>query len=177
LRRFFYTGPAGSFPFCDSCCVALNGPTFRLLVAPTYLVEEFAHVIMMVFHPKLAFDHIGDPLRCPQLRPVTVRHSPFGQEADESLFLLRCQSRRSARRRLGFQRVLPAVLERIAPSQDAARVTTHASCNLVKGQLLFEECYDTFPTLFQRCRRTVRSHGDTPFQEVSIMLHYLCGSQ
>jgi hypothetical protein len=26
-------------------------------------------------------------------------------------------------------------------------------------------------------RRTVRSHRDTPFQDVSIVLHYLCGSQ
>jgi len=146
-------------------------------VAPAYRVEELAHVIMMVFHPELAFNQIGDPLRCPQLRPVTVSYGPLGQEADESLFLLRCQSRRSARRRLGFQRVLPTVLERIAPSKNAARVTTHTPCDLVKGQLLFEECYDTLPTLFQRCRRTVRSHGDTPFQDVSIILHYLCGSQ
>jgi hypothetical protein len=134
-------------------------------------------MIMMVFHPEFAFNQIGDPLCCPQLRPVTVSHGPLGQEADESLFLLRCQSRWSARRRLGFQRVLPAVLERIAPSKDAARVTTHASCDLVKGHLLLEECYDTLPTLFQRYWRTVRSHGGTPFQDASIILHYLCGSQ
>ena len=146
-------------------------------MAPAYRVEELAHVIMMVFHPELAFNQIGDPLRCPQLRPVTVSHGPLGQEADESLFLLRCQSRRSARRWFGGERGFAAVSERIAPSKDAARVTTHASCDLVKGQLLFEECYDTLPTLFQRCWRTVRSHGDTPFQDASIILHYLCGSQ
>jgi hypothetical protein len=140
-------------------------------VAPTYLVEEFAHVIMMIFHPKLEFDQIGDPMRCPQLRPITVSHCPFGQEADESLFLFQCQPWRSARSGLGFQRVFPAVSERIAPSKDAARVTTHASCNLMKGQLLFEECYDTLSTFFQRFWRTVRSHGDTPFQDASIILH------
>jgi hypothetical protein len=177
LRRFFYTGPAGSFPFCDSRFVALNGPTFRLLVAPTYLVEEFAHVVMMVFHPKLVLDQIGDPLRCPQLRPVTVSHSPFGQKADESLFLLRCQSRRSARRWFGGERVFAAVSERIAPSKDAARVAAHTSGDLMKGQLLFKECNYTPPTIFQRLRRTMRSHRDTSFWDASIILHYLCGCQ
>jgi hypothetical protein len=54
--------PDGSFACHDGRFAALNGPTFRLLVAPTYLVEEFACVIMMVFHLHLAFDQIGDPL-------------------------------------------------------------------------------------------------------------------
>jgi hypothetical protein len=52
---------------------------FRLLVAPPYLMEEFAYVIMMVFHLQLAFDQFGDPLCCPQLCPVTMGHGPFGQ--------------------------------------------------------------------------------------------------
>jgi hypothetical protein len=164
-------------PFPDNRFFSLNGPMFRLLVAPPYLVEEFTYVIMMVFHLQLAFDQIGDPLCCPQLCAVTMGHGPFGQEASEAFFLFRGQSRWSARSWLGSQRVFPTVLERIAPSKDAARVTTHATRNLMKRQLLFEECYDTLPTRFQRCWRTVRSHGDTPFQDASIILHYLCGSQ
>lgn len=66
-----------------------------------------------------------------------------------------------------------AAPERIAPSKDAARVTTHASGNLMQGQVLFEECYDTFPTLFQGFWRTARPHGDTPFQDASMTSHYL----
>jgi hypothetical protein len=134
---------------CNGRFVTLNGPAFRLLVAPTYLVEELAHVIAMVFHSQLAFDQIGNPLRRPQLRPVTVCHGPFGQETNESLFLLRCQPRWSTRRGLSFQRVFSAALERIAPSKDAACVTIHASGNLMKGQLLPEECNYTLTSLFQ----------------------------
>lgn len=61
-RRFFYTRPNGSFPLRDGRFVALNGPTFRLLVAPTSLGEEVAYVMMMVLHLPFAFDQIGDPL-------------------------------------------------------------------------------------------------------------------
>jgi hypothetical protein len=132
-------------------------------VTPPYLVEKFTYVIIMVFHPKLAFDQIGDPLCCPQLCPVTMGHSPLGQEASEAFFLFRRQSRWPARGGFGGESVFPSVLESIAPTKDAARVTTHASCDLVKGQFLFEECYDTLPTFFQRDWRTVRSHRDTPF--------------
>jgi hypothetical protein len=146
-------------------------------VAPTYLVEEFAHVITMVFHPKLALDLIGDSLCCPKLCSVTMGHGSFSQEPSEAFFLFHGQSRRSARCWFGFQRVFSAILERIAPSKNTARVTAHASGDLMKGQLLFEECYNTLPTFFKRLRRTVRSHGDTPFQDASIILHYLCGSQ
>jgi hypothetical protein len=132
-------------------------------VAPTYPVEEFAHVIMMVFHLQLAFDQIGDPLCCPQLCPVTMGHGPFGQEANEAFFLFRGQSRWSARRWFGFQRVFPSILERIAPTKDAARVATHASGYLMKGQFLFKKYNYTPTTIFQQLRRTMRSHGDTPF--------------
>lgn len=119
-------------------------------------------MISVVFHSQAAFDQIGNPLCCPQLRPEAVCHGPFGQEANEAFFLLRCQPRRPARRRFGFQRGFPSFLEGIAPAKNAARVTTHASCDLMKGQLLFEECHDTPPTIFQRLRRTMRSHGNTP---------------
>jgi len=146
-------------------------------VAPTYLVEELAHVIMMVFHLQLAFDQVGDSLCRPEFRSVTMGYGPFGQEPNEAFLLFRSQARWSTRRRFGGERFFPTVLERIAPSKDAACVTTHASRNLMKGQVLFEECYDMFSTLFQRLRRAMRSHGDTPFQDASILLHYLCGCQ
>jgi hypothetical protein len=92
LRRFFYTGPDGSLPFRDGRFIALNGPTFRLLVAPAYVVEEFPHVVAMVVHPQGAFDQIGDPLCGPQLSPVPMGHGPFGQEANEACLLFRGQS-------------------------------------------------------------------------------------
>lgn len=146
-------------------------------MAPPDLVEEFADVITMVVHPQVAFDQIGDSLCGPQLGPVAVRHRPFGQEATKACLLFRGQSRGAARRGFGGQCRIPAVLHGIAPTQDAARVAPHASGNLMKGQLLREECHGTFPTLFQQLGRTVRSHGDTPFQDASMILHYLCGSQ
>ena len=39
----------------------------------------------------------------------------------------------------------------------------------VKGQILFGERNHTAPLLFQSFRRTLRSHGDTPFQDASIL--------
>jgi hypothetical protein len=57
-------------------------------MAPTYLMEEFAYVVIMVFYLQSVLDQIGDPLCCPQLCSVTMGHGPFGQEANEALLLL-----------------------------------------------------------------------------------------
>ncbi len=134
-------------------------------------------MIMMVFHFQLAFDKIGDPLGRPQFCPVPMRQGAFAQQANEAFFLLRAQARRSARCWFGFQRIFPAFLNCIAPTKDAARVTAHTPGDLVKGQVLFKECKYTPPSIFQRLWRTMRSHGDTSFQDASIILHYLCGCQ
>jgi len=134
-------------------------------------------VIAMVFHAQLTFDQVGNPLRGPQLRPISMCHGPFGQETNESCFLLRCQSGWAAWCRLGLQSIRPAGSQSIAPTKNTTRVATHTSGDLLKGEILFEERNHTAPTLFQPFRGTFRSHGDTPFQDVSIILHYLCGSK
>jgi hypothetical protein len=141
-------------------------------------MKKFAYVIMMVFYPQLLFDQTGNACGCPQLRPIPMRHSAFGQETDKALFLSRSKFRRSAGCWFGFQSFLAALLERVAPSKDATRMATNSAGYLMQGQVLFEECKDTLPTFFKQSRRTVRSwHEGTPFQDASIILHYLCGSQ
>jgi len=146
-------------------------------VAPAYLVQELAHVIAMVSHSQSTFDQIGNSLRGPQLCPVSVGHGPPDQETNELFFLFRGQSGWPARCGLGFQCLLPTGLQGIAPTHNAARVASYASGNFMKGKLLLQERSHTPPTLFQQFRRPLRSHGDTPFRDVSIILHYLCGSQ
>jgi hypothetical protein len=165
------------FPFLDGHFVPLNCATFRLLVAPTYLVEEFTHMITMVFYAQLTFDQIGNALCGPQLGPVAVCHGPLSQEANKAVFLLRGQLWRSAGHRLSLQRFVTAVLECITPPKDAAGVTTHTPGNLMKGQILFKKGDYSFPTFFQRLWRAMGSHRDTSFKDVPIILHYLCGSQ
>jgi hypothetical protein len=145
----------------DGRFVPLNSPTFRLLVAPTYLMEEFAHVITMVFYSQLTFDQISNALCSPQLGSVTVCDGPLSQEANQAVFLFLCQLWRSAGDRLGFQRFFTTVLECITPPKDTAGVTTHTTGDLMKGQILFKKGDYTFPTFFQRLWRTMRSHRDT----------------
>ena len=134
-------------------------------------------MIAMVSHSQSTFDQIGNSLGGPQLCPVSVGHGPLGQETNEPFFLFRGQSRWPARCRLGFQCILPTGLQGIAPTHNAAGMATYASGNLMKGKLLLQERSHTTSTFFQQFRRPLRSHGDTPFQDVSIILHYLCGSQ
>jgi hypothetical protein len=130
-------------------------------VAPTYLVEEFTHVITMVFDSQLPFDQIGNTLGSPQLGSVAVCHGPLSQEANKAFFLFRCQLWWSTGHRLGLQRFFPAVLECITPPKDTAGVTTHTPGDLVQGQILFKKGDYTFPTFFQRLLRTMRSHRNT----------------
>ena len=134
-------------------------------------------MIAMVFHSQSAFDKIGNSLGGPQLCPVSVGHSPLGQEPNELFLLFQGQSRWSPWCRLGFQRALPTGAQGIAPTHNAARMATYAPSNLMKRELLLQERSHTASTFFQQFRRSVRTHRDTPFQDVSIILHYLCGSQ
>jgi hypothetical protein len=134
-------------------------------------------MIAMVSHSQSTLDQIGNSLRGPQLGPVSVCHGPLGQETNESLFLLRGQSGRPAGCRLGFQCLLPTGLQGIAPTHNAARMATYTSGNLMQGEFLFQERNHTTSTLLQQFWRSLRSHGDTPFRDASIILHYLCGSK
>ena len=134
-------------------------------------------MIAMVSDSQSASDQIGNSLGGPQLGPVSVCHGPLGQETNESLFLFRGQSGWPAGCRLGFQCLLSTGLQGITPTHNAARMATYASGNFVKGKLLLQERSHTTSTFFQQFRRPLRSHGDTPVQDVSIVLHYLCGSQ
>jgi hypothetical protein len=134
-------------------------------------------VITMVFHSQPTFNKIGNSLGGPQLCAVSVGDGPLGQEANELFLLFQGQSGWSAWCRLCFQCGLPAGLQGIAPTHNAARMATYAPSNLMKRELLLQERNHTAPTFFQQFRRSVRTHRDTPFQDVSIVLHYLCGSQ
>jgi len=134
-------------------------------------------VIAMVSYSQSTFNQIGNSLGGPQLCPVSVSHRPLDQETNEPFLLFRGQSGWPARCRLGLQCILSTGLQSIAPPEDATCVAPYASGNFMKGKLLLQERSYTTPTLFQQFRRPLRSHGDTPVQDVSIILHYLCGSQ
>jgi hypothetical protein len=134
-------------------------------------------VIAMVSHPQVAFDQIGNSLGGPQLCPVSVGYGSSDHETNKVLFLFRRQSRGPARCGLGFQCLLSTGLQGIAPTHNAARMAPYASGNLMKGKLLLQERSHATSTFLQQLWRPLRSHRDTPYQDVSIILHYLCGSQ
>ena len=134
-------------------------------------------MIAMVSHSQLTFDQIGNSLGGPQLCQVSVGHGSLNQETNKAFFLFRAQPGWPAWRRLGFQCLLPTGLQGIAPTHNAARMATYPSGNLMKGEFLFQERSHTASTFFQQFRRTLWSHRGTPFQDVSIILHYLCESQ
>jgi len=131
-------------------------------VAPTDLVEEFAHVIAVISHSQVTFDQIGNSLSGPQLCPISMGHGSLGQEANKLLFLFQGQSGGPPWCRLGFQCFLPAGSQGIPPPHNTTRMTTYASSNLMKRQFLLQEGKHTPSTLFQQFWRPFRSHRDTP---------------
>ena len=171
LRRFFYCRPHRGFPFGNGCLVAFDGASFRFLVAPAQLVQESSDVIAMIPHPQSAFDHRGDSLRGPQLRPVAVGHGALCQELYQFFFLFRGQFGRSARGWLGFQPVRSAGVQCVAPPKDTARVAPDPTCDLMKRQLLLQQGDGPTTTLLQRFWRTLRSHRGTSLQDASRILH------
>ncbi len=134
-------------------------------------------MIAMVSHAQTTFDQIGNSLGGPQFCPVSVGDGPLGQEMDEPFFLFQGQSGWPARCGLGLQGLLPTGPKGIAPTHNAARVATDSPGNLMKGEFLFQERHHTASTLLQQFWRSLRPHGDTPFGNAPIILHYLCGCQ
>jgi hypothetical protein len=146
-------------------------------MAPSEFVEEFADVIAMVENPHMTPDQLGNPQRGPKLRAVAMRHRPFEKQTNQSFLLSRRQAARSPRRRPGPERIGTAFSQSIPPSHHAAGMTPDPPRNVMQGKLLLEKGDYSATSFFQRLRRTVRSHGDTSFRDVSSILHYLCGCQ
>ena len=132
-------------------------------MAPPDLVEEFAHVIAMVFHSESTFNQIGNALGGPQLCPISVGHGPLSQEPNELSLLLQGQSGWPPWYRLRFKCVLPTGAQGIAPTHNAAGMTTQAPSDLMERKFLLQEPNHTASTFFQELRRSVRTHRDTPF--------------
>jgi hypothetical protein len=99
------------------------------------------------------------------------------EKNDQLFLLLRRQQRWPAGRRRGPQRSAAAPAPRITPSKNTAGMTSDSACNLMQRQFLSKQADYLASPLLQILRRTVRSHRGTPFQDASIILHYLCGSQ
>ena len=119
-------------------------------------------MIAVISHSQLTFDQIGYALGGPQLGPISMGHGPLRQETNKLSFLFQGQSGRPSWRGLGFQGLLSARVEGIAPPHNATRMATDASGNLVKRQFQLQERNHTAPTLFQPFGRSFRSHRDTP---------------
>jgi hypothetical protein len=134
-------------------------------------------MIAVISYSEMAPDQFGDSQRGPEFRAVTVSHSPFQKQPNESLLPRGGQAGWSARCRLSFQCVRASRSGRVSPSHDTTGMAAYPTGNFMKGELLSEKLNCPAPPFFQSLRRTVRSHRDTPFQDVSTILHYLCGSQ
>jgi len=134
-------------------------------------------VIPMILDAQSAFDQRGDSLRGPQLRAVAVGHRALCQQLEQFCSLFRAQFGRSARGWLGFQRLHSTGAQRVAPAKDATGVASDPAGYFMQRQLLPQQCDYAMTTLLQSFWRTVRSHRGTSFQDASMILHYLCGSQ
>ena len=134
-------------------------------------------MIAMIVDSQFFLDQVGDALGGPQLGAVAIRHRATSKKTHESGFLLPAQPVRSTGSRLGLQSIGSAGAQGITPTQNAAGVAADAAGNLMQRQTLLEKRDDFATTTFQCLRRPVWSHGDNSFPVVSILLHYLCGSQ
>jgi len=126
-------------------------------------------MIAMISDFQVEFNQIGNSLSGPQLRSVPMRHRPLDQEMNKLLFLFQRQSGRPSGGRFGFQCFLPAGLQGITPSHYTTRMATDTSGDLMERQILFQKPNHVTPTLFQQFGRPLRSHRDTPIQDVSLL--------
>ena len=134
-------------------------------------------MIAMVHDPHMTPDQLGDSQRGPKLRAVALGHRALAQQSDQPFLLSRRQSARTPRRGLGAKRAGATALQRVAPAHDTAGVAPHPARDFMQGKTLLQQRHRSPPPLFERLWRAVWSHGDTSYQDVPILLHYLCGSQ
>jgi hypothetical protein len=78
-RAFFYPRPVLGHPGSDRLVVALDGTTRRPLAAPAHLVEDFPDMAGMVGNPRGCLDHLGHPLKRPEISGISMGERALAQ--------------------------------------------------------------------------------------------------
>src|SRR5208337_5653748 len=86
-RRFFYARPVLSFPTFDLFFIALQRTPLRFLRSPSQAVHQTPDMVRMVADSELAFNHLGNARRGPQIGPVTLSHRSLKKQTDKPLSL------------------------------------------------------------------------------------------
>src|ERR1039457_4826849 len=132
LRAFFYAWPLFLFPPFDLAFIALQRSSLRLLWSPSEAMHQAPTMVRMVPHTKLAFDHLGNTRRGPQIGAVTLRHRSLQQQADQTLSLRWTQLQGTPRRKAHLQRIRSALPPRVAPTHHRTRIAADTSSNFVE---------------------------------------------
>jgi len=91
----------------DLVFIALQRTPLRFLRSPSHAVHQAPDMVRMVADSELAFDHLGNARRAPQMGPVTLRRRSL-QKQRISRFLSEALSSRDARRKAHVQGAGPA---------------------------------------------------------------------
>ena len=95
-------------------------------------------MVAMVPHLEPDSDHIGNTLRGPKVRAISVGHRPLEEIAQETVFLSIRQFRWAAGCRSGTQRLPSSSAIRIAPSHNGDGTTPYAPRRLIERVSGFE---------------------------------------
>ncbi len=117
VRSISYSMPHGPFPLGDQRLVALNGPAFGFVVAPTQVMKQSPDMIATVLNAEAARGEFRNALSRPQFRRISMRHDALEQIADQALFGTGGHLTRSTKGRLWLQRVRTRASHGPLPSQ------------------------------------------------------------
>jgi len=126
-------------PAFDGLLVALDGTTFWLLVAPSQAVHQPSDVIAVVAHLKLPLDQLGNAGGGPEVGAVAVCQRTVEQQLDQTLSLSGAELRRTTRRKLDLEGLIPTALVGVAPAHDRAGVAADAAGCLVEREPLLQQ--------------------------------------
>ena len=128
-------------------------------------------MVPVIAHPKQARDHVGDPLRRPQVRAVAVGASATEQLAQQPGLLRHCEPPGSAGGRADRQPSLAVPPMGAHPPHHRTRCTPEPSRGGVQRQALLDQRQRPSPTRLQDLRRSGQSQGDLPEEAASYCIH------
>ena len=149
LWAFFYMRPILPTPPFDGLFVPFPGPLLRLLATPPEGTQKMPHVLRVVAHAEMPFDHLGNSLARPEIGRISARTRAAEQNLHELFLLAGSQRRRTSRRRFRLQALHAVFPNHLLPTCYRGRRTPHRAGHIQRPHAAGQKLGGTQPACLQ----------------------------
>ena len=131
-------------------------------VGPSHFGHQPSDVVGVIPHPPFPGNHLGDPLRGPELRPEPVGHGPIQEQGSEALEVSLREPWRTTGGEPNGEGFFSPLLVLIAPAHHGTSVTSDAAGYLVEREPFVEQGQGPSTSIGDQISRAFGAHNGHP---------------